>query len=400
MENEQLNTEIDKLTSDPQVDRLLQEKKPASSGTGIAILALLVAMAAVLATGWQWWQTRTAVPDEDSQKAAISQLQETQQNISSSLASVEKRLAESHSPVAADELSRREERLKTVETQLDGLLGQVGQDESALGALQGSVRSLEQRLSTAESGLVNVAAASQHSSVDMDIAEIDFLLRTASERLQLFADPVAADIALQAADVQIETLNDPMFLSVRQRIAEARQAIAMVPSVDRVKLAARITDLQSRINSLPFRGEVETHMKPAEPEDAGWWESFKRTLSSLVTVRRRVPEDQSVLSLEDKDYLRQGLWLQLESARLALMRNDSAVYNSSLERVDATVRQFFKNGSSEVQAVLLETAGLEQVNVAPAMPDISAPWTQLRQLRDSRRLLQSATPVENPEREQ
>lgn len=401
MENEQLNTEIDKLTNDPQMDRLLQEKKPASSGTAIAILALLVAMAAVTATGWQWWQTRSAEPDEDSQREAISRLQETQQNISTSLASVEEQLAASHSPVTADELSRREERLKTVENQLTGLLAQVGQDESTLSAVQGSVRSMEQRLSATESGLVSVAAASQHGSVALDIAEIDFLLRTAGERLQLFADPVAADMALQAADVQIEALNDPMFLSVRQRIAEARQALAMVPTVDHVKLAARINDLQSRINSLPFRGEVEAHMEPPLPEDAGWWESFKHTLSSLVTVRRRVPEDQSMLSLDDKDYLRQGLWLQLESARLALMRNDAAVYNSSLQRVDATVRQFFKNGSSEVQAMLLETAGLEQVNVAPAMPDISAPWRQLRQLRDSRRLLQSATPVEeNPEPDQ
>jgi uroporphyrin-3 C-methyltransferase len=395
-----LNTDIDKLTSDPEVDRLLQEKKPASSGTAIAILALLVAMAAVLATGWQWWQTRSAAPDEDSQKATITRLQDTQQEIAGKLDSVEERLAASHSPVDADELTRREERLKTVENQLAGLLGQVGQDESALSALQGSVSSMEQRLSTAESGLVSVAAASQHSSVALDIAEIDFLLRTASERLQLFADRVAADMALQAADVQIEALNDPMYLSVRQRIAEARQALAMVPHVDRVKLAARITDLQSRINGLPFRGEVEKHVQTPLPENAGWWESFKHTLSSLVTVRRRVPEDQSMLSLEDKDYLRQGLWLQLESARLALMRNDSAVYESSLNRVDATVRQFFKNGSSEVQAMLLETTGLEQVDVAPAMPDISAPWKQLRQLRDSRRLLQTAKPVENPEPEQ
>lgn len=138
-------------------------------------------------------------------------------------------------------------------------------------------------------------------------------------------------------------------------------------------------------------------MEPELPEDAGWWGRFKHTLSSLVTVRRRVPEEQAMLSLDDKDYVRQGLWLQLETARLALMRNDSAVYLSSLERVDATVRQFFKNGSSEVQATLLEIAGLEQVKVAPAMPDISTPWTQLRQLRDSRRLLQSAPPVDNVE---
>jgi uroporphyrin-3 C-methyltransferase len=263
--------------------------------------------------------------------------------------------------------------------------------------MQGSVRSLEQRLSANELGLASVAASSQNSSVELDIAEIDFLLRAANERLHLFSDPVAADLALQAADVQIEALNNPMFLSVRQRIASARQALAAVPRIDRVQLSAQITDIQSKVPGLPFRGEVEAQPEPELPEDAGWWASFKQALSSLVTVRRRVPEDQTLLSLDDKDYLRQGLWLQLESARLALMRNDSSVYTGSLDRVNATAEQFFQNGSSEVQAFLLEIAALKRQNIAPEMPDISAPWTQLRQLRDSRRLLRSATPVESAE---
>ena len=234
----------------------------------------------------------------------------------------------------------------------------------------------------------------------LDIAEIDFLLRTSSERLQLFADPVAADLALQAADVQIEALDDPMFLSVRQRIAAARQALAAVPELDRVQLISKITDLQSKVPGLPFRGEAVIQPEPELPEDAGWWQSFKNSLSSLVTVRRRVPDDQSLLSLDDKDYLRQGLWLQFESARLALMRHDSEVFIGSLDRVDTTVEQFFENGSSEVQALLLGVTALKQIDIAPEMPDISGPWTQLRQLRDSRRLLQSATPVEIVEPEE
>ena len=400
METEQLNPEKDDLTSDPEMDRLLQEKKPASSSTAIAILALLVAMAAVSASGWQWWQTRLVDPNEATQKEAITQLQNSQQQLARSVESVENQLGTAQSPVNADELSRRNERLKAVEMQLAGLQGQTGEDQSSISAMQGSVRSLEQRLSATESGLVSVAAASQISTAALDIAEIDFLLRAASERLQLFADPVSADLALQAADVQIEALNDPMFLSVRQRIATARQSLAMIPDIDRVQLTTRITDLQSKASDLPFRGEVKAKPEPELPEDAGWWQSFKHTLSSLVTVRRRVPEDQALLSLDDKDYLRQGLWLQFESARLALMRNDSGVYISSLDRVSATVEQFFQPGSSEIEALLLGVASLKQVNIAPEMPDISAPWTQLRQLRDSRRLLQSATPVENVEPEQ
>ena len=399
MEREQLNQEIDNVTEDP-VDRLLQEKKPASSGTPIAILALLVAMAAVSATGWQWWQTRLQDPDEVTQKEAMTQLQGRQKTLATSLASIEKQLGGAQSPIDVDELSRRNERLKAVESQLEGLQGQTGQDKASVDAMQGSVRSLEQRLSTAESGLVSVAAASQNSSAALDIAEIDFLLRAATDRLQLFADPVAADLALQAADVQIEALNDPMYLSVRQRIAASRQALARVPAIDRVQLTSRITDLQSKVSGLPFHGEDSAQPVPVLPDDAGWWQSFKHTLSSLVTVRRRVPEDESLLSLEDKDYLRQGLWLQFESARLALMRNDSGVYEGSLDRVTVTVEQFFQSGSSEVEALLLGVTTLKQVDITPELPDISGPWTQLRQLRDSRRLLQSATPVENVEPEE
>ena len=399
-EREQLNQEIEELTSDPEMDRLLQEKKPASSGAPIAILALLVAMAAVSATGWQWWQTRLVDGGEDAQTETIKQLQDSQQQLASSLASFEDRLGATQSPIDADELLRQDQSIKAVESEISALLGQTGQDQSSISALQGGVRSLEQRLSAAESGLISVAAASQNSSAALDIAEIDFLLRTANERLQLFGDPVAADLALGAADVQIEALNDPMYLSVRQRIAAAQQALAKVPAIDRVQLTALITELQSSIPGLPFRGEVEAQAVAELPEDTGWWQSFKNSLSSLVTVRRRVPEDQSLLSLEDKDYLRQGLWLQFESARLAVMRNDSAVYLASLIRVNDTVAQFFQNGSSGVEAVLLGVAGLKQLNIDPEMPDISGPWTQLRQLRDSRRLLQSATPVENLEPEE
>jgi uroporphyrin-3 C-methyltransferase len=398
MEKEQLNQEIDSLKSDP-VDRLLQEKKPASSGTPIAILALLVAMAAVSATGWQWWQTRQVNPEEATQVEKMSRLLNEQKSLATSVASIEERLSAAQSPIDTDELSRSNQRLNAVESQLKDLQGQTGQDQASVGAMQGSVRSLEQRLSAAESGLVSVAAASQNSSAALDIAEIDFLLRAATDRLQLFADPVAADLALQAADVQIEALNDPMYLSVRQRIAAARQALARVPVIDRVHLTSQITDLQSKVTGLPFRGEVAAQPELVLSDDAGWWQSFKHTLSSLVTVRRRVPEDDSLLSLDDKDYLRQGLWLQFESARLALMRNDNGVYEGSLDRVNTTVEQFFQSGSSEVEALLLGVASLKQVDIAPELPDISGPWTQLRQLRDSRRLLQSATPVENVEPE-
>ena len=394
MDNKDLNQEISESAPDP-VDRLLQENKPPSTGKAIAILALLISIAAAAATGWQWWQTYQGDPEAAKQSASMARLQATQQQLGQTVAAFEAQLQSDQASGSAAELSQLARQLQQSQGTLDQLQGQAGEDQATINALQGSVRSLEQRLSTNESGLLNVAASTQNSSVELDIAEVDYLLRVANERLQLFSDPTAADLALQAADMQIEAMDDPMFLSVRQRIASARQALASVPRVDRVQLSASISNMQSQLAGLSFRGEEAAQEAPLLADDAGWWANFKYTLSSLVTVKRRAPEDEAMLSLDDKDYLRQGLWLQLESARLALMRNDSSAYTGSLERVRGTVEQFFHTGSSAVQAMLLETTKLQQVEIAPAMPDISAPWTQFRQLRDSRRLLQSAQPVAN-----
>lgn len=394
MDSKQLNDKIEDTLTDP-VDRLLQEKKPASTGKWLVILALILALAAVGASGWQWWQAWSAGMDGLSQQETIALLEEKQSRLADSVSSFQVQLDAAESPVGRDEFSSLGEELSAVEHKIATLQGQSSEDMASIAAVQGGVRSIEQRLVTVESGLTSLAARTQNSSVELEIAEIDFLLRAANERLQLFSDPVAADLALQAADVQIAALNDPLFLSVRQRIATSRQALASVPRVDRVDLSAKITGLQSEIPNLPFRGAAIIEPEPELPEDAGWWESLKHTLSSLVTVRRRAPEDQSLLSLDDKDYLRQGLWLQFESARLALMRNDGGTFTASFARVDATLEQFFENGSSPVQAMLLEVAGMKQVEIAPVMPDVSAAWTQLRQLRDSRRLLQSAPLVES-----
>jgi uncharacterized protein HemX len=391
-DSKQLNDKIEDVAIDP-VDRLLKEKKPASSGKGIAILALLVALATVSESAWQWWQARSAGTDVAAQQETMSRIQQNQQQFARSMGTVEARLKSMDEPGNDGEISSLGQQFASLESKITGMQSQSDVDKASMAALQGGLRSNDLRLSTVEAGLSSVAANSQNSGAELDLAEIDFLLRVANERLQLFADPSAADLALQAADVQIDALEDPMFLSVRQRIATSREALATVPRIDRVELSARISSMQAGIRSLPFRGETSSAPTAELPAETGWWASLKQTLSSLVTVRRRVPEEETLLSLEDKDYLRQGLWLQLESARLALMRKDADTYLGSLLRVKQTIEQYFANGSSPVQALLLEITTLERVEVAPVMPDVSAAWTQLRQLRDSRRLLQSVPPA-------
>lgn len=380
-----MNEEKDIATADP-VDRLLRDKKSPSAGKGIAILALLVALAAVSESAWRWWEESRSGAGDLSLQQSVQQLRDSQQQLTQAVSSVRGRVDELANQVKTEESALQAEKLAELDKTISRLSGQAEENKAAMSSIQGSIRSDELRISAVEAGLINVAATAR-SSVELELAEIGFLLRVASERLQLFADPDAADLALQAADNQIEALQNPMFLSVRQRIASARQALSEVPRIDYLEISTTITDMQAEIANLPFKGMAAPASQAETPEEGGWWASVKNTLSSLVTVRRRVPQDVSLLSLEDKDYLRQGLWLQLESAQLALMRQNDDAYQRALQRFGDTLNKFFENGASPVQNLLQELASLQLLEVSPVMPDISAPWTQLQQLRDSRRLL-------------
>jgi len=221
-----LNDKIEDSLTDP-VERLLQEKKPASNGKVLTLLALVLAIVAVAASGWQWWQAYSSGTGGVSQQQAVAQIQLRQDRLIESVSSFQSQLDAAEPAVDQAGFTSLRESIITVERKIAGLQGQSAEDMASVAAVQGSVRSIEQRLSTAESGLINLAANSQNSSAELEIAEIDFLLRAANERLQLFSDPIAAELALRAADVQLDALNDPMFLSVRQRIATSRQALAV-----------------------------------------------------------------------------------------------------------------------------------------------------------------------------
>ena len=120
---------------------------------------------------------------------------------------------------------------------------------------------------------------------------MDYLLRSANERLRLYGDPRSADEALSLADLQLEAMDDPVYLPVRQSIAAARLAMDETPRLDVIGLTESLDRLQGNIAGLPFPGSVSDEPEQAEPgPEAGVWERFKAAMSGLVSVRRRAPE--------------------------------------------------------------------------------------------------------------
>ena len=393
MNSSDLDAEFDPFENDPVKKKTKASNGNGSSGNGssggsgagVAWLALLIGLAAISYNAWQWWLDQATDSEDQHRQLAINSLQQNQSGIQQTLDSLTGRLTSAEQKDESGTFSAIRSDISAVQSRLSELGLGAADDHVVIEALQVLMTDISQRVGDIETSVAALAVRSETPGKSMDLAEVDYLLRLASERLVLFGDARSAIRALGLADTHLEAMEDPLYLPVRRRIAEARQALQELPAPDLVATSSQIAALQASIPGLPFPGEVTVVEEAAVQTDSdpGWWQRLKNAMKPLVTVRHRVNEDLE-LSLKDKDYLRQGLWLQLESARLALMRNDTTAWNLSLEGAKDSIQIRFAANSKLVTGALNSIEELQDIELTGEVPNISAPWRQLQLLREGR----------------
>jgi len=379
-----VNTDISEIDSEID-DMPAKEKKSRRGGSALALLAFIFALAALAGTAWMWWQDEMAgEQDDDRVFAEIARLESADSELSLKLKQVRgemESLADNDSSAQIAELHKR---LEADSAQVNNL-DQTIRDQLALSrSLQAAAESMQGRLLATEAALAGMSAQELDAGGELDLAEVDYLLRLANERLKLFSDPLAADRALEIADMHLAAMDNPMYLGVRKEIATARGELAAVNMPDYVGITSQLDAIQEITALLPFRGSVPVS-RASDPElETGWWEKVKSVFSNLVTIRRSTVEENERISLEDKDYIRQRLWLQLEIAHLSLMRREQAAFRNSLEQVRETLSTWFDSGDGAYQSANRGIDELLALEIELDVPDISAPWATIRLVREGR----------------
>ncbi len=369
-------------------------------GSFLAFLALLVSLAAIALSAWTWWQGQASGSQAESEVfAEIARLESGDRELELKIRQVRDEVDTLASGDVGAEFQALQRRIQTDREQLAGIEQGMQEQMALTRSLQAATSSMQGRLQAAEAAVAGMSTRELDGGGELDLAEVDYLLRLANERLKLFNDPAAADEALEVADMHLAALDNPMYLGVRQDIAAARRELAAVEIPEYLEIANRMDSIQEAIPALVFLEQDTPAVAPERGDEEGWWGKISGAFSSLVTVRRSTDQENQRISLEDMDYVRQRLWLQMEIAHLALMRRDQAAFRSALERTMETINAWFDPAAgsfAQVRGGIDELLALE-INVA--VPDITAPWSTLRLLRNAVPAA-SAVPVDAPPAEE
>ena len=378
------------MTETPYAEPV-QTVGPRASGAGLNWLGLLVAVLALLASSWLWWRSDDS--GEQAQQAEAAQRNQEIQQLKNQVAALQAQLGGVDAEGTEARIASLEQGSAAQKALQDSLQSFQAESAAWTRSMQAAIEGDQARIAGLESRFAALEARQGGSASELDLAEIDYVLRLAQERLQLFGDSRSADRALALADQQVAGYDSPMFIGLRRELAAAREALAGMDQPDLVAISADLDEVQSGLSTLRFRGQGQSPAQatPA-PEETGWWARIKASFGGLVTVRRDSEVEGVTPVLADQEAIRQNAWMQLDLARLAVMRRDQPAFAASLERCQLLVQRWFEASDAETVALMQSLNRLQAINVDPPVADISAPWAALQAIRAGGLTVPAAAP--------
>ena len=225
---------------------------------------------------------------------------------------------------------------------------------------------------------------------DWLLAEAEFLMRLANERLVIERDPSNALALLKSADQILLDLDDPELLALRKAVARDITALQMVRRVDTQGIYLQLSAITEQVTQLPLSPLHATaaqneSAQSGDEDDSVWyqklWHNFKSALTNLrglVRIQQHHQPVKALLAPEQEGVIRATLLLVLEQAQVAILRGDAEVYRVSLDKAVQLLKDYFQITDGAV-GLTGQLEQLRQESLVEVYPDISG---SLRAIKD------------------
>jgi uroporphyrin-3 C-methyltransferase len=272
------------------------------------------------------------------------------------------------------ELDRRQAALATQLADLDRSIQQFESDLEQLGSAQ----------QAQAEALAQLKVLQSRDNLDWTLDEIEYLLIIALHRLKLERDRDTALAALEAAALRLGGIDEPGLIPARAQLAADIERLKAVERADVTGLVLYLGDLVSRVQDLPLKDSGQFAPAPPEPEEeaiTGWRAFFRavwREFKSLVSIRRVQEPPPVLLAPPERYFLYQNLRLELEAARLAVLRRDTANLHFAANHAGQWLKQYFDARDMAVANAIEALERMREVDLDPPLPDIDSSLETLR----------------------
>lgn len=260
--------------------------------------------------------------------------------------------------------------------------------------LQNQERMDEALVSTLES-VAKAQISSGNALPSWQLAEAEYLLRLANQRLAMEQASESAIALLTAADVIVKDSEQVGTYGIRRAIAMDLAALTAVPSVDVEGVYSKLEGLSllasklafitptvakaSKLQASPSQALdvlaapqveptfIQAGLSTLKAASLSVWSELKQ----LIKVQNRAQSDQQLLTPGAELLVRMQIEMALSQTQVALLRRQQGIYDESLTNVKRLLGQYYRKDDAIAKAMLSQINDLEQVKVLAQLPDIS-----------------------------
>ena len=353
------------------------EKKLATSessankkGAALAAVAFILALLAVAATAYVAWISFQQAEQLQSLSADSKQYYQQTQKLQQSL-----RRSQNETELALTQQNQQREELLSAIDDANLIIDSQG-------------RRLRSLTST--------------TTDDWRLAEVEYLLRLANQRILISKDSTTALNLLATADQILLTLADPRFFDIRKAIAEDRAALLLVGQQDLDGVFLRLSALTQQLDKLPLivmpTFDTTAKVEIDNVDDSvlsSWQQSINaignatwQELKGLVVINQRDSDIKPLLPPDQQYYLRGNLQLMINQSQLALLDGRQAVYSDSLYRAERWLQDYFASDTDAIQSVIADIQQLQTIKVNIELPDIAGALLAVKQFFSEQRQIE------------
>nr|WP_306800182.1 uroporphyrinogen-III C-methyltransferase [Endozoicomonas sp. YOMI1] len=296
------------------------------------------------------------------------------------------------------QIARQQARLTTV---AQNTATDIEQHKEQLQALQQREARLLSRVDTLSSKVRELEGSTRNQ---WRIAEVEYLLRLANQRLLTVNDITGALELMASAEQVLGQLDDYALFPVREALAEDIAVLKATTLVNQEGIWLRLQAIADLIPALVILddghiADVATALKPGStvtdeanpPADRTWQETIKAILldtwhrfTSLFRINTQREQPIDVLLTPEQDQLiRQKMLMLIEQSKLALITGQQSIYQTSLRQTSDWLNRYFMLGGDVSNQLASELADLEGLSITPDMPTIHRSLEALKELQSS-----------------
>lgn len=221
------------------------------------------------------------------------------------------------------------------------------------------------------------------------LAEAEYLMRLAQQRLQLERDTNGALAILQSADAVLRDSGDANLIFVREQLAVEMAELARVQQVDREGLYLRLNVLIEAFNQWSPAMALAEQIPVVSTESAGWKERFSKYFSiNKIDSLSKEPVQKHLIPL-----YRAILQHSLAQAQTALLKNQTEAFQASISRAEDWFKQYGSSSDSR-QDLAVQLEQLSQIDLQTELPQIGKSLSLLKGYIAEIYLLQRSVPEE------